>query len=89
MIRRPPSSTLILTLFPYTTLFRSAVGDAEIDAEVIAERGFDELAFAAAEQARIDEDAVELGTQGFVEECGDDGGIDAAGKAAEIGRAHV
>ena len=25
MIRRPPRSTLILTLFPYTTLFRSAV----------------------------------------------------------------
>src|SRR6056300_1798054 len=25
MIRRPPRSTLILTLFPYTTLFRSHV----------------------------------------------------------------
>src|SRR6056300_482040 len=25
MIRRPPRSTLILTLFPYTTLFRSPV----------------------------------------------------------------
>src|SRR6056300_1951306 len=27
MIRRPPSSTLILTLFPYTTLFRSRQSD--------------------------------------------------------------
>src|SRR3546814_9442203 len=27
MIRRPPSSTLTYTLFPYTTLFRSADGD--------------------------------------------------------------
>src|SRR6056300_1864834 len=26
MIRRPPRSTLILTLFPYTTLFRSCLG---------------------------------------------------------------
>ena len=28
MIRRPPRSTLILTLFPYTTLFRSTSADA-------------------------------------------------------------
>src|SRR3546814_19643200 len=28
MIRRPPRSTRTDTLFPYTTLFRSAVGDA-------------------------------------------------------------
>src|SRR3546814_19934896 len=27
MIRRPPSSTLTDTLFPYTTLFRSVVGE--------------------------------------------------------------
>ena len=26
MLRRPPASTLLLTLFPYTTLFRSAAG---------------------------------------------------------------
>src|SRR3546814_9077745 len=32
MIRRPPRSTLTDTLFPYTTLFRSDVGDLEIDA---------------------------------------------------------
>src|SRR6056300_460551 len=29
MIRRPPRSTLILTLFPYTTLFRSCAPGAE------------------------------------------------------------
>src|SRR6056300_744403 len=30
MIRRPPRSTLILTLFPYTTLFRSKLTNKEI-----------------------------------------------------------
>src|SRR3546814_17267701 len=29
MIRRPPRSTLTDTLFPYTTLFRSRLGDRE------------------------------------------------------------
>src|SRR3546814_1432047 len=31
MIRRPPRSTRTDTLFPYTTLFRSALGREEID----------------------------------------------------------
>src|SRR3546814_18551316 len=31
MIRRPPRSTRTDTLFPYTTLFRSAIRDAEKD----------------------------------------------------------
>jgi hypothetical protein len=31
MIRRPPRSTQPTTLFPYTTLFRSFVGDANIE----------------------------------------------------------
>ena len=49
MIRRPPSSTLILTLFPYTTLFRSAIRRAQAEgfridtdpasAEALAQRG--------------------------------------------------
>src|SRR3546814_4811249 len=30
MIRRPPRSTRTDTLFPYTTLFRSAIGELEI-----------------------------------------------------------
>src|SRR3546814_5863260 len=33
MIRRPPRSTRTDTLFPYTTLFRSRVGFAEIDVQ--------------------------------------------------------
>jgi len=33
MIRRPPRSTLILTLFPYTTLFRSLGGHGELVSE--------------------------------------------------------
>src|SRR3546814_10072514 len=36
MIRRPPRSTLTDTLFPYTTLFRSA-GVQGIDAELVAQ----------------------------------------------------
>src|SRR3546814_15663108 len=36
MIRRPPRSTRTDTLFPYTTLFRSAVGDALGIEEVFA-----------------------------------------------------
>src|SRR3546814_1361566 len=31
MIRRPPRSTRTDTLFPYTTLFRSAVGGVDLD----------------------------------------------------------
>src|SRR3546814_16323721 len=31
MIRRPPRSTRTDTLFPYTTLFRSVLGDQRID----------------------------------------------------------
>src|SRR3712207_7076022 len=38
MIRRPPRSTL----FPYTTLFRSAVGQPERRADAVGERGEDD-----------------------------------------------
>ena len=33
MLRRPPGTTLILTLFPYTSLFRSAGLSAELESE--------------------------------------------------------
>src|SRR3546814_20823436 len=33
MIRRPPRSTRTDTLFPYTTLFRSFIEEADVDAE--------------------------------------------------------
>src|SRR3546814_16484007 len=35
MIRRPPRSTRTDTLFPYTTLFRSEVFDADLEALVL------------------------------------------------------
>src|SRR3546814_7029190 len=38
MIRRPPRSTRTDTLFPYTTLFRSAVGDHRAEAAEVADR---------------------------------------------------
>src|SRR3546814_18495533 len=38
MIRRPPRSTRTDTLFPYTTLFRSAAGDAQLSSLTPPER---------------------------------------------------
>src|SRR3546814_4535323 len=38
MIRRPPRSTRTDTLFPYTTLFRSAIGVDRIDHEARLDR---------------------------------------------------
>src|SRR3546814_16277769 len=35
MIRRPPRSTRTDTLFPYTTLFRSALADQRVDADSV------------------------------------------------------
>src|SRR3546814_2810488 len=41
MIRRPPRSTRTDTLFPYTTLFRSAIGECSLGSILVAssERG--------------------------------------------------
>ena len=43
------------------------------------------LAFVFSEEAVVDEDAGELVADGFVEKCGEDGGIDAAREAADDG----
>src|SRR3546814_3780703 len=45
MIRRPPRSTRTDTLFPYTTLFRSAV--TAIDGDTLAARGINSVREAA------------------------------------------
>ncbi len=52
---------------------------------MVAEGGFDGLAFVFSEEAVVDEDAFELLADGFVEECGEDGGIDATGETADDG----
>ena len=84
MIRRPPSSTLILTLFPYTTLFRSR-GD-----EVV---GF--LGAGVDETAQAGDDFVDLlqtggDVVGGLLGLGNDGGQLATHDVVEeIGRAHV
>src|SRR3546814_16907897 len=39
MIRRPPRSTRTDTLFPYTTLFRSGLGQAHVDDDGLAGPG--------------------------------------------------
>ena len=51
--------------------------------EVVAEGGFDLLAFVFAEEAVIDEYADEAVAYGFVEQGGGNGGIDASAEAAD------
>src|SRR3546814_3548402 len=50
---------------------------------MIAEQADDVLALALAQQAVVDEDAGELLTNGFVDQHGSHGRIDAAGEAAD------
>src|SRR3546814_12202044 len=45
MIRRPPRSTRTDTLFPYTTLFRSAIDDSE--AEMVLDHALDRPSLSA------------------------------------------
>src|SRR3546814_11178099 len=54
MIRRPPRSTRTDTLFPYTTLFRSFVGEGRIDMDVAGRAG----ATAAAKRKQLVEAVV-------------------------------
>ena len=56
---------------------------AQIDFEMIAEGGFDQLPLVFPQQAVVDEDADELFADGLVEQGGHDGGIDPAGEAAD------
>src|SRR3546814_4829313 len=46
MIRRPPRSTRTDTLFPYTTLFRSALLAQPVDRRLQVSAGFDECLLA-------------------------------------------
>src|SRR3546814_15408522 len=57
MCRRPPESTRTAPLFPYTTLFRSAVDPLDMLGERGGRRGDRQLAQKAADAARIDRDA--------------------------------
>src|SRR3546814_1222499 len=52
MIRRPPRSTRTDTLFPYTTLFRSAGNQLAVGAETRGEMAFDRAAGVAIFDAR-------------------------------------
>src|SRR6056300_1528842 len=54
MIRRPPRSTLILTLFPYTTLFRSLAHSVDTHTRIARQR------FAAGTGERSEEHTSEL-----------------------------
>src|SRR3546814_12227724 len=63
MIRRPPRATRTDTLFPYTTLFRSDVGD-HIATETDAEPFRCLHAIPEIETARVDIDALRAGAVG-------------------------
>ena len=52
--------------------------DAQVDLEVVAEGGLDQVALVLPQQAVVDEDADELVADGLVQQGGDDGRIDAA-----------
>src|SRR3546814_12625299 len=57
MIRRPPISTRTDTLFPYTTLFRSGLGEnAKTHAERLAELGYAALACDLHGEAKLYDD---------------------------------
>ena len=63
---------------------RSAlVGVDQRDVVVVAEEGDDLLGLALAHQAGVDEDAGELVADRLVDQDGGDGGVDAAGEAAD------
>src|SRR3546814_12336337 len=51
MIRRPPRSTRTDTLFPYTTLFRSAIDEGRFDARALQHGG--DLRAAAVDDHRM------------------------------------
>ena len=69
---------------------RAGVDVDQRDVEVAAEQVDHLLGLAEAEQAGVDEDAGELVADGLVQEQGGDGGIDAAGEAADdAGRADL
>lgn len=77
----PDAFSLDLRLIDPGEIIKEGFGgidDAEVDFEMVTEGVFDEIAFFVAEESVIDEDAGELVADGFVEECSDDGGIDAA-----------
>src|SRR3546814_3406266 len=64
MIRRPPRSTRTDTLFPYTTLFRSADGDADVvvvlvDDLVAVDLGVDRRQLLQRGERRLHEEAHE------------------------------
>src|SRR3546814_3204373 len=100
MIRRPPRSTRTDTLFPYTTLFRSALAHVRDGDPPVAERfelfwqglelanGFHELTDAGEQQRRFEADQQWRRQRGRVAPPYDRHLIDAL-QAGQIGRAHV
>src|SRR3546814_18139086 len=59
MIRRPPRSTRTDTLFPYTTLFRSSLGDPQFPAERVLETQLRRIAGQHEDDSRLPGQALE------------------------------
>src|SRR3546814_6246747 len=87
MIRRPPRSTRTDTLFPYTTLFRSAIGGTAADntmAALLAQRGSNDLAATlAGVRASATQTAAEIARGNVATAAGVN--QNTAGTVAEIG----
>ena len=59
------------------------IDDAQVEIEMALEGFLDQVTFALAQQAVVDEDAGQLFSDGVAEHGRDDGGIDATGKPAD------
>src|SRR3546814_15658857 len=85
MIRRPPRSTRTDTLFPYTTLVRSVLGDGtKVTGLAYKDRNKDEL-----HQVELEGVFVQIGLVPNTEWLKDSVTLSRHGEIEEIGRAHV
>ena len=78
MILRFSSGSVTPARFAHELFSRIDMND--LDAEVASEHIHDHLAFVQAQQAMIDEYASQLITDGAMDQCSGNGGIDTAGE---------
>ena len=72
-------------VFEFGEKLRRCIADAQINFEMIAESGFDQLPFIFSEQPVVDKNADQLFADRLVQQGGDDGGINPATESADHG----
>src|SRR3546814_18242600 len=87
MIRRPPISTRTYTLFPYTTLFRSAVSDLALTTPLLAIDGSSQPATSTVPSRSVTVEYLRDIRPIFQSKCVSC--HSAKGGQSQIGRAHV